>query len=215
MKIMVSELSILMNASDYWRNTSKDNVYYANLSTRGKLSFSEDSEGAYASIKTCEDISTITTVDTPTFYVEWPSGKHNLFLPDSWETNAPLVGRPYVAYKWDCYRLAQDYYNRTHSVVLPDMEDDLRYIKDNWAETSFNGNAELTSNWDVVLNPQVNDAVFFAVGHESFLNKNPNHCGIFLENNMLLHHYIGRNSCIEPYDNWCQWTVNYVRNKNV
>jgi len=216
MKIMVSELSLLMTASNFWRNTSKDNVYYSTV-TKGKLFFSESSENSYASIKTCKDLSLIEDedVDKPVFYVEWPSGKHALIVPESWRNIAPLEGRPYSPRAWDCYTLAQDYYKANYNFSPPPMTAELKELKNGWSATSFNGNEELDSNWEMTVNPQKGDAIFFGVGKYSFENKNPNHCGIYLGDGKFLHHYSGRISCIEDLEDWSHWILNYVRSKHV
>lgn len=207
-----------MRASELWRTTSPDNVYHVK-EQNGKLHINEtvgDSVGAYAAIKTCEDINNIPDVGDPTFFVEWPSGVSRLILPDSWETNAPYVGRPYDPARWHCYTVIQDYYKNEHNIDLPEFTYDIKRVQDSWSTTAFNTNAELNANWDTVVNPRVGDVVMMAVGVEAFNNSNPNHCGVYMGNDTFLHHYIGRTSCIEPYSpRWKQWTVNYVRNLNV
>ena len=214
MKLVVSELSVLMKAAEHWRNSSKDNVYYAKVN-KGKPSFSESSENSFASIKSCKDLSRIISVDSPTYYVEWPSGKTALFLPDSWENSAPLEGRPYCPSKFNCYTLAQDYYKITYGITLPEMNEDLDSLKNDWHPTFFNENKELSSNWEMTISPEKGDAVFFAIGHIAFENKKPNHCGIYLGDGKLLHHHFGRISNIEPLEDWSHWVISYVRNKHV
>ena len=95
------------------------------------------------------------------------------------------------------------------------MTAELQELKNGWSATSFNGNEELDNNWEMTVNPQKGDAIFFGVGKYSFENKNPNHCGIYLGDSKFLHHYSGRISCIEDLEDWSHWILNYVRSKHV
>ena len=217
MKILASELTLLMRASVIWRDNSTDLVLYCK-EVQGKLHLSDpvtNPEGAYASIRTCTDLDSITTVESPTIYVEWPSGKNAFFLPNSWATAAPLAGRPYVPYTWDCYTLVKDYYKVTHNIDLPVFNDEIKAIKDSWTSTSFHQNSELSGNWDAVIMPAVGDVIMFAIGIDARDNGSPNHCGIYMGNDTVLHHYMGRTSTVETLTgNWDQWLLNYVRNRN-
>lgn len=218
MKTLASELTLLMRASVIWRDNSSDLILYCK-EVQGKLHLSDpvtNPEGAYASIKTCTDLDSITTVESPTIYVEWPSGRHAFYLPESWDTNPPLQGRPYIPYTYDCYTLVKDYYKQTHNIDLPIFNDDMKAIKDSWTSTSFHQNDELKGNWDAVIVPQVGDVIMFSVGIEARDNGSPNHCGIYMGDNNVLHHYMGRTSTIESLSpSWDGWVLNYVRNRNV
>ena len=51
---------------------------------------------------------------------------------EMWQpTTAPLVGRPYVHGKQDCYTIVRDYYQRECGIILPDFERD-----DKWWENA-------------------------------------------------------------------------------
>jgi len=218
MKLRVLQLRPLMTASERWRATSIENTYYVQV-VNGHGVFSENKEGAYAEIKTCPDLSLLPdNVEKPTYYVEWPSGKYAFYVPDSWEYDSPFEGRPYCVEGrliWNCYSLCQHYYKKTYDIVLPVFDANLSNIQDEFVISHFDHNEELQDNWELVLDPQVGDAVFFAVGKPAFEKQAPNHCGVYLGDSKLLHHFVGRYSCIDNFEAWDEWSVTYLRNKNV
>jgi len=214
LKIELTDISPLIKASDYWReNSPKVELYMSSIS--GKLKFStEASNSTYCVLKTTEDLNSIPEPDAPICYVEWPSGKHVLALPDDWMDNAPLLGRPYLLYTWDCYTLVTDYYKRTRGIEMLKFRETLDRLKDTFSVNDFVDNPEM-KNWQRVAIPQEGDGILFSVGTSSYDTRNPNHCGIYSGNNKFIHQFINRTSNEEELTgNWKDWVVCYMRYKD-
>jgi len=212
----LKDIKPLVDASDYWRENGETTELYL-TATRGKVAFSVtyDEDNHYAYLRTISNLDNAPNTEEPVCYVEWPSGKHTLRFPDTWQDNAPYEGRPYELYKWDCYTLVQDYMKREHNVNMESFKDDISKIKDNFSENSFVINNEM-KNWDPVTIPQAGDGILFAVENEYTGTRNANHCGIYMGNNMMLHQFYNRVSCIEEMTpQWKNWVVAYMRFKNV
>ena len=211
----LADLGPLISATNYWRENGIEETLYL-ASNRGKIVFSEtyNEENHYAKLVTCESLSNIPETNELICYVEWPSGLHCLALPNSWETEAPYEGRPYQIYKWDCYTLVQDYMLREKGVTMEDFRDDLKLVKNTFAENSFVLNSEM-QNWDPVAIPQVGDGILFSVDGNNEPSRNANHCGVYLGNNQFLHQFFNRTSCVEELsDKWKNWVVSYMRCRN-
>ena len=215
LKIELTDISPLIKASDYWRENSPEISLYMN-SIGGKLKFStEPSNSTYCVLKTIDNLDNVPELETPTCYVEWPSGRHVLSLPDDWKDNAPLIGRPYLLYTWDCYTLVTDYYKRTRNIEMLKFRETLDRLKDNFSVNDFVDNPEM-KNWQRVAIPQEGDGILFSVGSSNYETRNPNHCGIYVGDNRFLHQFINRTSTEEELSgNWKDWVVCYMRYKNV
>jgi len=133
-------------------------------------------------------------VEEPTCVVEWPSGRHALYLPESYKTIRPYQNRQYVMGQSDCYGLAREWYWRELGILLPTFQADRQLM--------LSGNFDAfdthpaTGDWERVITPRPGDAVLFKFGDA----KSPNHCGVMLEDDWFLHHFYDRLSTIERLD---------------
>lgn len=212
MKTTLLDLSPLIQASDLWRKDSSKELWIGN--NQGKLFLSETQpNNLFCNVLTCQDLTGVTEGETPSCYVEWPSGKHTLVLPESWEELAPFEGRPYKLGKWDCYSLVKDYMKQTYSIDMEWLTASWKELSNNYLEESiFSSNEEL-KNWEKVAVPQVGDGILFSMSRKEDYT-NPNHCGVYIAGDRLLHHYSNRLSCIEPFsENWKNRVVTYMRYK--
>lgn len=125
--------------------------------------------------------------------------------PSGYET--PLLKRAYVTGVHDCYGLVRDWYMRERAVTLPDFprrddwwENGLNLLLDNYRAAGFVALPE-GSEWepgDVPL-MQIRSPV-------------PNHCGVYIGDDLLLHHPIQRVSRRDVYGGyWHEVTTHHLR----
>jgi len=214
LKIKLTDLSPLIQASDAWREDGADATYCI-VNNKGKLQFSKKVvNDYYCLLKTTSNLDSIEETNEVICYVEWPSGRHCLFTPASWEENAPLIGRPYQLYIWDCYTLCTDYYKQTRGIEMLKFRETVDKLRDTFAVTDFVDNPEMI-NWERVAIPQEGDGILFSVGNLNYETRNPNHCGIYTGDNKFIHQFINRVSCEEELSgNWKDWVVCYMRYKD-
>jgi proteasome lid subunit RPN8/RPN11 len=114
---------------------------------------------------------------------------------------APLIGRSWAWGVTDCWTLVRDWYQE-HGLELPDWERPLTpeefeaapMFEDCWKKAGFR---LLLS--DEMMQP--GDAVLLNIGGISL---SPNHVGVYVGDQMLLHHIRGRLSSRDLYGGWLQ-----------
>ena len=117
---------------------------------------------------------------------------------------SPLLGRNYSFGERDCYSLVRDYYRETYDVSLPTVK-----FEDNWWEQGLDYFGDLFKSFGFVEvdEPQIGDGILFRVYCEV-----ENHCGVYLGEDMFLHHAVNRLSCRENlYPMWIQHKTRFVR----
>jgi cell wall-associated NlpC family hydrolase len=126
--------------------------------------------------------------------------------PHTWEwseTNpsgyqAPLIGRPWVWGITDCWGLARDWYQRELGLLLRDWErpaDPLEFLRNPTFEASWEATGFRKLKIDEDLAP--GDFLMLSIGSPGL-----NHCGVFLGDDLLLHHLQGRLSSRDLYGEW-------------
>ncbi|KMJ43676.1 C40 family peptidase [Xenorhabdus khoisanae] len=152
------------------------------------------------------DAAQCDATELPWHIVSWPEGDFRTIYPRG---ELPLIGRPFVLGIYDCWGLIMSYYRQVHDIELPDYRVDYlwwergenRYM-DNWQECGFN---EFSGA------PQTGDVVMMQVQADV-----PNHAGVLLEGNLLLHHLYGQLSQKVPYGGyWKDRTIKILRHKNL
>lgn len=116
------------------------------------------------------------------------------FLPDRYLENIGYENRLYIYGVNDCYTLIRDYFKDTHGVFLPSNIDrsfgwwfmGQNLYVDNYSTFGFKETKDFIKKDDVLL--------------FKFESGAPSHTAIYMGNGMMLHHMLGRFSCIEPYD---------------
>lgn len=107
---------------------------------------------------------------------------------------APLVGREFFFGILDCYTLIKDWYKRERGVELPEFERHDNFWKGGNAVDLY-AQYEKAGFYDIGQAPmEVGDVVLMQI-RAPFAN----HAGIYLGDNMLLHHLYGHLSKRDPY----------------
>jgi cell wall-associated NlpC family hydrolase len=112
-------------------------------------------------------------------------------VPDDYE--APLVGRSFVHGVLDCYSLIKDYYKRELGIELPHFE-----RRDNWWNLGENLYMEkfTEAGFATFKGPiQKHDVVIMQVYNSPV----PNHAGVYIGNDQILHHMYNRLSTRDVY----------------
>lgn len=112
---------------------------------------------------------------------------------------------PFKIGKSDCYNLVQDFYKNELNIVLPNIFPDR---KQNWLKESKD-----------FIKENIKNSNFFIVGDRS-LNKfdlivmdfsnNQWHFGVYLDDNLILHHNFKKKSSIDNYDENYKKITKYV-----
>lgn len=121
---------------------------------------------------------------------------------------SPYIGRKFIIGVHDCYGLLRDYYRNTLDIEISDYPRD----EDWW----FKGPSMLTDYYgdegfyDIKRKElKEGDVIFMKIKTNI-----TNHCGIYLGNNLILHHLVGRLSCRQPIGMWDNYITNYLRHKD-
>jgi hypothetical protein len=208
-------LSPLIEASDYWVEDPARPLWLK--STNGRISLALTKPASlFADLVTVPDFSmSVPDIERPTVFVEWPSGRHRLNLPASWDEEAPYEGRPYVLGKYDCYTIVMDWMNRERGIEMTFLTDTPeRLLNQMLTDGVFVTNEEVM-RWERVIVPQPGDGILFALSSSTEDNTHrANHCGVYLGGGEFLHHLPNRASCIEEFDKkWRSRVVSYMRFK--
>lgn len=119
---------------------------------------------------------------------------------------AELIGRPFSYGVHDCYSLVLDYYRREMGITLKHY---LRNDRYGWWKDGQNLYMErfAASGFVAVEEPEIGDVILMQV--ESPV---PNHLGVYLGDNIMLHHLVNQLSRRDVYGGyWQKHTVKFLR----
>lgn len=128
-----------------------------------------------------------------------------LFVYEPKERKAPLLGKEYRFGQNDCYSLVRDYYKQL-DIDLPTIpfEDDF------WLKgINYFDDLQESFGFVTVAEPQEHDMVIFSV-----MSDIPNHCGVYVGEDIFMHHAVDRLSCRESLHSfWGRYVTRYIRCK--
>jgi len=122
----------------------------------------------------------------------------------------PYEGRPFIYGAQDCYSLCWDYYMNEFEVELPIVPRAW-----GWWDEGENIFADMYEGAGLVAidmkNMRPGDLLWMTVGISNGVS---NHSGIYLGNNLLLHHLVNRLSRREPFVNWRDSVTHVLRHES-
>jgi proteasome lid subunit RPN8/RPN11 len=138
----------------------------------------------------------------PWTIVACPGGEIDTFEPSGYE--APLVGRQFSHGVLDCWTLVRDYYARELGILLEDADRADRWWDDGISDLYTEGYAARGG----ILVPEgepmrVSDVILMQIRSK---NGVPNHAGVYIGDNLMLHHMYGRLSSRDVYGGY--WREN-------
>lgn len=152
------------------------------------------------------DLISIERHKLPFLIVNYPLNTWTYTEPSGYK--APLIGRQFVHGITDCYALLIDYYKQELNLDIMDFDrrsewwtkGDNLYLE-NYEKAGFVQVDEL----------QKHDIILMQVGSQV-----PNHCAIYLGDNVILHHVMGKASSRDVYGGyWKKITTHIVRHKSL
>ena len=149
------------------------------------------------------DIESCNVLGIPYYIFSYPDMDLNILEPKN--KVYPLIGRDYKFGVRDCFEALRDWLAK-ENIKIPPREP----FEDNWWESNLNYfSEENIKNWNHVKvdSPKKNDVLIFQI------RKNvPNHCGVYLGNDIFFHHAENRISCRENlYPFWAEHLVGIYR----
>jgi len=149
------------------------------------------------------DIECCNAIGVPYYIFSYPDMELNIVEPT--KKAYPLIGREYKFGVRDCFEALRDWLAK-ENIEIPPREP----FEDNWWESNLNYfSEENIKNWNHIKvdAPQRNDVLIFQI------RKNvPNHCGVYLGNDIFFHHAENRISCRENlYPFWAEHLVGIYR----
>ena len=208
--LQLSNLGPLIAASTAWAEDPARRFWLANDRGRMTLAITTPTQ-LFADLAKVEQLTPQTNgaleaccaeVSVPIVEIEWPSGRHQLLLPGTWETEgAPYEGRPYQLGHLDCYSLVRDWMARERGITMePLIDSPARLANQMLTDGAFVTNTEI-ERWERVAVPQPGDGILFAMTQED--DHTPgvaNHAGVYLGDGRFLHHFANRLSCEADLD---------------
>lgn len=151
------------------------------------------------------DINNCNAVGIPYYIFSYPDMELNIVEPTI-NVN-PLIGREYKFGVTDCFEAMRDWL-ASENIHIPSRD----LFEDDWWEKGLNYfTEENIKNWNhiKVETPQKNDVLIFEIGAEV-----PNHCGVYLGNDVFFHHAVNRLSCRESlFPFWREHIVGIYRHE--
>lgn len=145
----------------------------------------------------------------PWYIVSYPAKKWSEIRPEGYK--APLTGRSFSYGILDCQTLYIDYYKQNLGIEIRHYDSEYdwwqkgkNYYADNWEKE---GLIEIKDHSKI----QKHDLIFMQI-----VSNVSNHAAVYLGNNMILHHLMGRLSTKEIYGDYYQkHTTHVLRHKSL
>jgi len=126
----------------------------------------------------------------------------------------PYIGVPYVIRGTypagaDCWTLIRAFAANELGLHFPEFMYDIDSLQESAEQRIYEEVGPMGRRWTKVENPGVGSVVLFRM--RGLIS----HCGIIIDETLMLHTLAGRMSCIEPIDNWKQRLFGIYRWNNV
>jgi len=200
--------------SDFWidningkarlSESKNDNTY-----AKGIVRFNNSKE------LTNEEIEELNTENILIIKIAMPEGLFQLYYPISFKDNMPLTGRQFHDSAAHCYTLILDYYEQKHNIILPKLFVPGNYVAQlqSYAKTNLFLDGWEQSGFKQVLIPKAGDLIYMNINSN---DGGPNHCGVYYDDNVILHHFFNRLSCKQNYKGiWKDNTVMIMRHNDL
>lgn len=151
------------------------------------------------------DINCCNALGVPYYIFSYPSMELNILEPK--KVFNPLIGREYEFGVTDCFEAMRDWLAQEGINIPPREPFEYKFYEkglDYFSE-------EYIKNWNhkKVDTPQKNDVLIFQVDSDV-----PDHCGVYLGNDLMFHHAANRLSCRESmYPLWIKYLVGIYRHE--
>lgn len=139
------------------------------------------------------DLVSCETTGVAWYILSYPNIEWCKIVPTGYR--APLIGRQFAYGILDCFTLIRDWYREERQIELADYP----ARKDKWWDRGENLFLENLSAWGfspITDESKLGDVVLMTIGKSEV----PNHAGILVGQNLLLHHAEGRLSSRDVYD---------------
>jgi proteasome lid subunit RPN8/RPN11 len=152
------------------------------------------------------DINNCDALGIPYYIFSYPEMDLNIVEP---KVNVnPLLGREYKFGVHDCFEASRDYLaeQNIHIAARDPFEDDW------WLKGLDYFTEDRLNEWGFhkVDTPQKNDVLIFQIEAQV-----PNHCGVYMQNDIFFHHAVNRLSCRESlYPFWIEHIVGIYRHEH-
>jgi hypothetical protein len=172
--------------------------------TQGKPTFSAIKTDASVSIFQIDETSDLSVTDE----IRTEMNDNNLaytiiskdkdhsksYLPDRYFEKVNYENRIYIYGMLDCYTLIRDYFREKYNVWVPANID----RQFGWWHNGRNLYVDMYEPYgfhETFEKIKIDDVLIF-----KFDKGMPSHSAIYIGNGMMMHHMLGRFSCIEPFD---------------
>ena len=149
------------------------------------------------------DVNYCNALGIPYWIFSYPQMELNIVEPA--KKTYPLIGREYSFGTADCFEAVRDWLSQEGINVAS-----RHLFEENWWEKGIDYFTEdMAKYWNhkKVDTPQKNDVLVFTME-----SKVPNHCGVYLGNEVFFHHAVHRLSCRENlYPFWAKYVVGIYR----
>lgn len=154
------------------------------------------------------DRAVCSQMGVPWIIASWPEGDIRIVVPE----NFPLEGRPFChGTDLDCYGLVRDYYQQKLQVNLSRYDHDTYWWEQDEGTSFYEDYYEKEGFYKIPMSDlKRHDLIIMQIRA-----KKPNHAGIYLGNNQMLHHMFGKPSQRVVYGGyWAEHTVFCLRHES-
>ena len=132
-----------------------------------------------------------------------------VFFPERYFENTPMIGRPFLHGLFDCYTLVKDYFKRNFNLILPT---NLQRTWE-WWNTGSNLYLEHANSYGFTEAKDIKKHDLLVMSLSSPV---PNHGAIYLGDNKIMHHVAGRFSTIEEFGSMYKYKLSVIlRNESI